>query len=161
MTQDSLRFTIVHGCILPLDLYYQVDRHIWARPEGDNLVTLGYSDVAQAVAGRILHVTFRPCGRHYDHNATVAVLESAKWLGPFRTPIAGVLVETNDTLLADPELVNRSPYRRGWIVRLRADDLARDLATLLMGPAAISAYEAFIIAQGLAECIHCEGYELP
>jgi glycine cleavage system H protein len=106
-------------------------------------------------------VTFRPTGRHYARDDTVAVVESAKWLGAYRTPIAGVLLETNTALLEDPELVNRSPYRRGWLVRLVPDDLAHDLSELPSGPATVAAYDAFMTRRGLDDCVHCEGYELP
>ncbi len=161
MTRETPFYAIVHSCILPLDLYYRVEQHQWVRVEADSTVTLGYTDVAQTVAGRILHVTFRPTGRHYAHGATVAVVESAKWLGAYRTPVSGVLLETNEALLTDPELVNRSPYRRGWLVRIQPDALERDLAELLTGDEAIAAYDAFMTRRGLDDCVHCEGYELP
>lgn len=159
--RETAGYAIVHSCILPLDLYYRVESHQWVRVEADGSVRLGYTDVAQTVAGRILQVTFRPTGRHYARDATVAVVESAKWLGAYRTPIAGVLLETNTALLENPELVNRSPYRRGWLVRLAPDDLAHDLSELPSGLAAVAAYDAFMTRRGLDGCVHCEGYELP
>ncbi|MCX2726771.1 glycine cleavage system protein H [Thermomicrobium sp. 4228-Ro] len=161
MSRGTPAYAIVHSCILPLDLFYRVEHHQWVRVETDGVVTLGYTDVAQTVAGRILHVTFRPAGRSYARDATVAVVESAKWLGAFRTPIAGELVETNAALLADPELVNRSPYRRGWLVRMVPEQLERDLAGLLTGQDAVVAYDALMTRRHLDDCVHCEGYELP
>uniref|UniRef100_A0A7C5RU85 Glycine cleavage system protein H n=1 Tax=Thermomicrobium roseum TaxID=500 RepID=A0A7C5RU85_THERO len=161
MTREAPSFAIVHRCILPLDLHYRIEQHQWVRVEADGTVTLGYTDVAQTVAGRILHVTFRPTGRHDAHDATVAVVESAKWLGAYRTPVSGLLLETNAALLEDPELVNRSPYRRGWLVRLQPDDLEHDLADLLTGHEAIAASDVFMSRRGLDDCVHCEGYELP
>lgn len=146
---------------MPLDLYYRVEEHVWVRPEPDGTATLGFSDVAQTVAGAILHVTFRPLGRRYAVGAPVAALESAKWLGALRTPVAGQLVAVNERLLTDAGLVNRSPYRSGWLARLTPDDLARDLAALLTGQAAADAYAAYMERRNLDECVHCEGYELP
>ncbi|GBD18126.1 Glycine cleavage system H protein [bacterium HR27] len=161
MTRETPRFALVRSCILPLDLHYRVEQHQWVRVEADGTVTLGLSDVAQTVAGRILHVTFRSVGRYYAYDATVAVIESAKWLGAYRTPVSGVFLEMNQALLADPELINRSPYRRGWLVRIQPDALARDLARLLTGEEAVAAYERFMASRGLDDCVHCEGYELP
>ncbi|MCX7623442.1 MAG: glycine cleavage system protein H [Thermomicrobium sp.] len=157
----STAYAIVHSCILPLDLFYRVEQHEWVRLEPDGTVLLGHTDVAQTVAGRILQVTVRPTGRRYARDATVAVVECAKWLGAYRTPIAGELVEANRSVLEDPGLVNRSPYRRGWLVRIVPEDPARDLADLLTGPAAVTAYDAFMTRRGLDDCVHCEGYELP
>ncbi len=155
-----MTFTVIHNCVLPLHLYYKVDEHIWVRTKGDE-VTLGYTDVAQTTAGGMLHVTFRPQGKFYEKGKVVAVVESSKWLGALRTPIAGTLVAVNHALQEDAGLINRSPYEQGWLVRLQAENLARDLADLLTGAEAIKAYEALIEEKKLDDCVHCEGYEIP
>lgn len=152
---------IVRNCVLPLDLYYKVEEQIWVRPEPDGTVTLGFTDVAQTTAGGILHVTFRPEGRFYPRGKTVAVVESAKWLGALRTPVAGTLVAANWELARDAGLINRSPYNRGWVVRLEPQDLQAHLADLTTGQEAVRAYEAFMAARGLDDCVHCEGFEAP
>ena len=154
-------YAVVHNCILPLDLYYKVEEHIWVRVEENGEVTLGYTDVAQTTAGGILHVTFRSVGKFYPRGKVVAVVESSKWLGALRTPVAGTLVATNPEVAQDAGLVNRSPYRRGWLVRLRPENLERDLADLVTGEEAIRAYERLMVEKNLDDCVHCEGYELP
>jgi len=155
------QFAILRNCVLPLHLYYKIDEHIWMRMEPDGLVTLGFTDVAQTTAGGMLHVTFRQVGKFFPAGKAVAVVESAKWLGPLRTPVAGMLAATNESLLEDAGLINRSPYGRGWVVKMQpqASDGAHDL--LVTGEAALAAYEAFMAERGLDDCIHCEGYELP
>lgn len=152
---------IVRNCILPLNLHYSVGEHIWVRTEPDGTATLGFTDVAQATAGGILHVSFRPVSQNYAVGKVVAVVEGAKWLGPLRTPVAGRLEEVNHVLLEDAGLINRSPYRRGWVARLAPVNLQRDLAALRSGDAAIGAYEALMTRSNLDQCVHCEGYELP
>lgn len=152
---------IVRNCVLPLDLYYKVEDHIWVRVETDGTVTLGFTDMAQTTAGGMLHVTYRPVGKFYPRGKVVALVESAKWLGPLRTPVAGTLVAVNEALPADAGLINRSPYKRGWLARLEPADLEADLAELVTGEAAVAAYEAFMAEKGLDDCVHCEGYEMP
>jgi glycine cleavage system H protein len=152
---------IVRNCVLPLDLYYKVEDHIWVRVEADGNVTLGFTDMAQTTAGGMLHVTFRPVGKFYPRGKVVALVESAKWLGPLRTPVAGTLTAVNEALPQDAGLINRSPYRRGWLARLEPEDLEADLAELVTGEAAVAAYEAFMAEKGLDDCVHCEGYEMP
>ncbi len=154
-------FAVVRNCVLPLDLYYKVEDHIWARVVEDREVILGYTDVAQTTAGGMLHVTFRPINRFYARGKVVAVVESSKWLGALRTPVAGTLVAVNPAVQKDAGLINRSPYRRGWLVRLRPENLERDLADLLTGEEAVRAYEALMEEKGLDDCVHCEGYEMP
>ena len=154
-------FAIVRNCVLPRDLYYKIEDHIWARKELDGLVTLGYTDVAQTTAGGMLMVSYRPVGKFYARNKIVALVESGKWLGPLRTPVAGTLVEVNEALRTDAGLINRSPYGQGWVVRIDPEDADRDLAHLLTGDEAIAAYERFMEERKLDDCVHCEGYELP
>ncbi len=154
-------FTVVRNCVLPLHLYYKVDEHIWVRVEENGEVTLGYTDVAQTTAGGMLHVTFRPVGKFYARGKVVAVVESSKWLGALRTPIAGTLVATNEAVREDAGLINRSPYGRGWLVRIRPENLERDLSDLVTGEDAIRAYEALMEEKNLDDCVHCEGYEVP
>lgn len=152
---------IVRNCVLPQDLYYKVEEHIWVRLEADGRVTLGFTDVAQTTAGGMLHVTYRPVGRFYPRGKVVALVESAKWLGALRTPIGGTLVAVNEALSQDAGLINRSPYNRGWLVRLEPENLEADLAGLVAGDAAIAAYETFMAEKKLNDCVHCEGYEMP
>ena len=147
--------------MLPRDLYYLVERHIWVRPYPDNTVTLGFTDVAQTTAGGMLTVSYRPVGQFYPRNKVVALVESGKWLGALRTPVAGTLLEVNELLPQDAGLINRSPYGKGWIVRLEATDLEADLAELVTGDTAVAAYEQFMAQNNLDDCVHCEGYELP
>lgn len=152
-------FTSVRSCVLPLSLYYKVEEHLWLRPEADGSVTLGFSDVAQTTAGRILVVSFRPVNARYKQGKTIAIVESAKWLGPLRAPMEGTLVAVNESLLEDAGLVNRSPYRKGWVVRFRPDAL--DLKDFVTGADAAQAYEGYMERRNLDDCIHCEGYEFP
>lgn len=151
--------TTVRSCVLPLSLYYKIEEHLWLRPEADRSVTLGFTDVAQTTAGRMLVVSFRPIGAHYKQGKTVAIVESAKWLGPLRAPMDGTLVAVNESLLEDAGLVNRSTYNKGWVVRFQPNDL--DLKNFLTGADAMQAYESFMERRNLDDCIHCEGYEFP
>lgn len=157
MTKTAL----VRSCVLLLDLYYKIEEHVWLRVETDEKVTLGFTDVAQTTAGKMLIVSFRPAGAHYKQGKTVAIVESAKWLGPLRAPMDGTLSAVNESLLEDAGLVNRSPYNRGWVVRFQPDDLEAGLKGFLKGSEAAQAYENFMARRNLDDCIHCEGYEFP
>lgn len=153
--------TILRNCVLPLGLYYSVEEHIWVRKEPDGSVTLGFTDVAQTTAGGMLHVTFRPLNKFYPKGKVVTLVESAKWLGALRTPIAGTLAAVNEALPQDAGLINRSPYGKGWLVRLEPSNLETDLADLVTGDAAVEAYDAFMARRNLDDCVHCEGFEMP
>lgn len=131
------------------------------RIEADKSITLGFTDVAQTTAGKMLVVSFRPAGARYKQGKTIAIVESAKWLGPLRAPMEGTLITGNEALLEDAGLVNRSPYNKGWVVRFQPDDLETGMNQFLSGVEATQAYESFMERRNLDDCIHCEGYEFP
>ncbi|MFQ5856402.1 MAG: glycine cleavage system protein GcvH [Anaerolineae bacterium] len=151
---------VVRNCIIPTHLHYFVDQHTWLRCDEDGAVTLGLTDVAQTTAGAILHVTFKRIGAVYPRGKVVAVVESGKWLGPFRTPVSGEIIAVNERLSEDAGLVNRSPYRQGWVVRINPSNLAEELQELVTGEDAVRAYTALMEDKGLDECVHCEGFEI-
>lgn len=53
--------TEYNGCELPDDLFYDLD-YVWVRPEDDGTFTLGITDPAQTMAGRVQYFRFRKPG---------------------------------------------------------------------------------------------------
>ena len=49
------------GCALPDDRFYDVGRHVWAKPEGDSVI-VGMTDVAQTMGGRLVNVGWKKPG---------------------------------------------------------------------------------------------------
>ncbi len=139
----------VRGCNIPDELYYLVDKHVWARRDGD-LVTVGLSDVAQNLAKTIVSVTLKSAGKRVAKGKSVATVESSKWVGPVPSPVAGQLVEVNQALAASPTTLNHDPYGDGWIARLQPDDWEADSADLVTGEAGVEAYRRFLEAEGIA-----------
>ncbi len=139
----------VRGCNIPDELYYLVDKHVWARRDGD-LVTVGLSDVAQNLAKTIVSVTLKGAGKRVAKGKSVATVESSKWVGPVPSPVAGQLVEVNEALAASPATLNQDPYGDGWIARLQPEDWEADSADLVTGEAGVEAYRSFLEAEGIA-----------
>jgi glycine cleavage system H protein len=141
--------TTVKGCNLPEDVHYLVDKHVWARREGD-LAVVGLTDVAQSLAKKIISVTTKRVGRALAKGKSIGTVESGKWVGPVPAPVAGEIVEVNEALARDPELLNRDPYGEGWVAKLRPDDWDTDAADLVTGEAGVEAYRAFLDAEGIS-----------
>lgn len=143
------------GCQIPEDLYYDMPRDVWLRPENDGTVVMGMTDPAQTRAGRILHILFKKVGRRLEAGQSVATIESAKWAGPFATPVAGTVVATNSVAFAADILVaNRDPYGLGWLVRLDPDRWAPEAIGLVTGPGAVVQYEDRINELDIS-CLRC------
>ena len=149
----------LNNCILPDGLYFAVQENVWARDLGDGIVEMGMTDIAQTMAGNIIHCRPKKVGSNLKKGRSVATVESGKWVGPVKSPFAGEIMEKNDAVEADAAMINRSPYKDGWIVRIKPDDMAGDLGAMVQGEAAIEGFRAYMAENELAGCIHCEGFE--
>ncbi len=143
-----------HGCAVPDDLLYDVAMNVWVRLSGD-LAVLGMTDVAQTMGGRMVQVSWKRTGRTYPRGRSLAVIESAKWVGPFPTPLTGELVEVNEReFAADIAIANRDPYGAGWMAKVRPADLEAERSHLVDGVTAYEAFRALIDERGI-RCFRC------
>ncbi|MDR5695753.1 MAG: glycine cleavage system protein H [Armatimonadota bacterium] len=147
---------VYNACEIPEELYYDVDYDVWVRLEEDGTVTLGMTDPAQAQCGRIVNITFKGVGKSLRRGQSAAIIESAKWVGPFPTPLSGVIVAVNEGFRNDLLLANKDPYGAGWLIRLRPTNFAEESKVLLTGSAAFEAYRKKI-DQRKVHCIRCAG----
>lgn len=139
----------VNECNLPDDLFYLVEKHVWARLE-DGVVVVGLTDVAQNLAKSIISATLKKPGRKLAKGKSLGTVESGKWVGPVPAPVAGEIAAVNEALASDPGLLNRDPYGEGWVARMIADDWETDSADLVTGQAGLDAYKAFMDQEGIS-----------
>ncbi|SFH74428.1 glycine cleavage system protein GcvH [Modicisalibacter xianhensis] len=114
---------------IPDNLRY-TESHEWVLDNGDGTVTIGITDHAQEALGDVVFVELPEVGRELDSGEEFGVIESVKAASDLYAPLAGEVVEVNESLEDAPETVNESPYEDGWIAKLKlSDDTA--LADLL------------------------------
>jgi glycine cleavage system H protein len=140
----------VRGCNIPEDRFYWVEKHVWARLEANDTVTIGITDVAQNMAKGIVNATPKEPGRTVQKGKSAGTLESGKWVGPVTSPVTGEIVEVNETMKAMPSLINSDPYGEGWFVRIKPTDWAGESVALVTGDAAIAAYQKFMEEQNIS-----------
>ena len=58
------------------------------------------------------------------------VVESVKTASDIHAPVSGEVVEVNSNLDDDPDFVNDEPYGKGWIYKIKPDNMA-DVEQLL------------------------------
>lgn len=141
--------TDVNGFNVPEDLYYWVEKHVWARPEDGGTVRIGMTDVAQHLAKKIIVAKMKAPGRTLAKGQSAGTIESGKFVGPVPAPAAGEIVEVNGALAATPSVINEDPYGKGWLARLRPADWEAARAELVTGAEGIERYRAFLEAQGI------------
>lgn len=146
-----------NNCILPDDLRYHVQYNVWVREVGGGVYEVGMTDIAQSMAGAMLHCRPKQAGKSVKAGKSLGTVESGKWVGPVKAPFDGEIVERNDAAEADATVINKSPYQDGWIVRMKAAD-AGAFAGLLTAADAVEPFRAYMAENDVAECTHCEGY---
>ena len=107
--------------------------HEWALVDGDEVV-VGITDFAQHELGDVVYVELPKVGARVTALKEFGVVESVKAASDLYSPLSGEVIATNADLADHPELVNESPYDRGWMMRVRADETA-ELDELMDAPA--------------------------
>ena len=113
---------------IPENLKYTKD-HEWLKVE-DNVATIGITEFAQGELGDIVFVEVDTEGESLDLEEVFGTIEAVKTVSDLFMPIAGEVTEFNETLEDEPELINSSPYDKGWIVKVNITDVS-ELDSLL------------------------------
>jgi glycine cleavage system H protein len=149
----------IRGCVIRKDLHYRVEDHTWVKVNDDGSVLVGMTDVAQNMAGPLLHAKAKGPGTKRDKGKPIATVESGKWVGPVKSPLSGEIIEVNPKVAQDAKTINQSPYNEGWIVKMKPANLQAELAEMQTGDAAVEAYRQKIEKEDLKACVHVEGFE--
>ncbi|MFQ5908991.1 MAG: glycine cleavage system protein GcvH [Thermoplasmata archaeon] len=99
---------------VPENLHYTKE-HEWVRREGDRAV-VGITDHAQTELTDVVYVELPEVGAEFSAGEWFAVIESVKAASEVYAPFPGRVAEVNKELDDRPELVNDSPYDKGWLV---------------------------------------------
>jgi glycine cleavage system H protein len=95
--------------------------HEWVLLDGD-IATVGITDHAQEQLGDLVHVELPDLERAVAEGETCAVVESVKAAADVFAPLAGKVVEINETVVEDPSIVNSDAEGEGWFFRIELDD---------------------------------------
>ncbi len=97
------------------------ESHEWVIIENE-LALVGISDFAQKQLGDIVSVELPKVGDEFKKKDTIAIIDSIKASSDIYCPIDGMIEKINEELIEHPELVNKSPYESGWIVKIKPQD---------------------------------------
>jgi glycine cleavage system H protein len=92
----------------------------WIQPQGGNRVRVGLTDYLQQHSGDVAFVTVKPLGTQLQVGDDLADLETIKVNITLAAPVSGAIVTINGALELSPELVNQSPYEKGWLAEIDA-----------------------------------------
>ena len=112
---------------VPDDLLYTKD-HEWIRIV-DDIATIGVTDYAQGELGDIIFIEFPNKGVKYQLGDTIGTIEAVKTVADIYAPIDGEILEVNVELEDEPDMINKDPYEKGWIIKLCK--FSKDVSDLL------------------------------
>ena len=104
----------------PENIKYTKD-HEWIRVEGETGV-IGITDYAQGELGDLVFVELPPAGRQVKQGDPFGTIEAVKAVSDLFAPVSGEVLEVNGFLEHEAELVNKEPYDRGWMIKIRIAD---------------------------------------
>jgi glycine cleavage system H protein len=97
--------------------------HEWVVLDGD-IATVGITDHAQEQLGELVFVELPAIDREVASGEACAVVESVKAASDIYAPLAGKVVEINETIVEDPSIVNSDAEGEGWFFRIEVEDTA-------------------------------------
>ena len=102
---------------IPKDLKY-TKTHEWVRVEED-VAVVGITDHAQHELTDIVYVEVPVVGAQVEPAGECAVVESVKSASDIYSPVSGKVVAANEELGNAPELLNKDPYGKGWMFKVK------------------------------------------
>jgi glycine cleavage system H protein len=102
---------------VPLNLFYTKD-HEWLRVEG-NIGYVGVTDFAQGELGDIVFIEIETVGDTLKKEEVFGTIEAVKTVSDMFMPVSGEILEVNPALEETPDVVNKDPYGKGWMVKFK------------------------------------------
>ncbi len=100
---------------------YFTEDHEWLSV-ADGIATVGITDHAQEQLGDLVFVELPEVGKTVTKGDPAVVVESVKAASDVYAPVDGDITEINETVSADPALVNRSAADEGWLWKMKLAD---------------------------------------
>ncbi len=102
---------------IPENLKYTKD-HEWIRIE-ENYGFIGITDFAQGELGDIVFIEIETVGETLKQEEVFGTIEAVKTVSDMFMPVSGEILELNPELENAPDSVNKDPYGKGWMIKIR------------------------------------------
>ena len=107
---------------IPENLLYTKD-HEWLRTEGETGY-VGITDFAQGELGDVVFVEIETVGETLKKEDVFGTIEAVKTVSDLFMPVGGEVLEVNPALEESPDVVNKDPYGKGWMISIKITDPA-------------------------------------
>jgi glycine cleavage system H protein len=107
--------------LIPDELYY-TESHEWIRVDGDEAF-MGITDFAQHELGDIVYVELPDVGKKVSSGEPCGSIEAVKAVEDINSPVSGKVEARNSDLEDTPDLINKSPYDEGWLIKIKLSNM--------------------------------------
>ena len=93
-------------------------QHEWVSIE-EEVATVGITKHASEMLGDVVFVELPEKGKIIEKDSLAGVVESTKAASDIYSPIAGEIVDTNQSIVDDPATVNKDPEGNAWFFKIK------------------------------------------
>ncbi len=129
---EKIKTTLIDWFYLADDFLYH-QGHSWAMPENTEVVRVGIDDFAQKLLGKPTDIQLPKVGSRIVQGEKAWKLQFNGKSINILSPVNGKVVEINKDILHEPELLNKDPYQKGWLLKIKPSKLKTDEKNLLSG----------------------------
>lgn len=123
----------IHEWFQILDGLYYHRGHSWLLPEGEDVVRIGLDDFAGKLIGKPNEIILPKIGSRIEQGEKGFKFAFNGKTIEMLSPVNGDVISVNEGVLKNPELIYHDPYEKGWLVKVKANRIKRDLKNLLSG----------------------------
>ena len=105
---------------VPGNLKYTKD-HEWIKVDGEHAI-IGVTDFAQGELGDIVFIEIETEGETLDKEEVFGTIEAVKTVSDLFMPVSGEIIEKNPAIEDSPDVVNKDPYGKGWLIKIKMTD---------------------------------------
>jgi len=128
--------------MVPDELKYSKE-HEWVCIGEGNDALVGITKFAADELGDVVFLDLPEANTVLKQFEKLGEIESVKAVSEIYSPISGNVLGINEQAINNPQLVNESPYDKGWLVKIDINDLS-ELENLMN----FREYEAFVANEG-------------
>ena len=95
--------------------------HTWVRNLWGRNVKVGLDDVARRILSGVSSLTLPPAGTRLRRGDPLVALRCGDRVVAIPSPVDGLVLERNRSLMQAPSLFEREPYGDGWLLRIETE----------------------------------------
>jgi glycine cleavage system H protein len=128
--------------------YYYTKSHEWVKVDGA-YGTVGITHFAQSRLGDLVFVDLPHVGDQLKMGKVFGSVEAVEEVSDLRSPVTGIVTQTNGTLSDTPEIINSDP-NSAWIIKLKLSNVG-EIASLLTAEQYVNLFKLGSTTAGASE----------